>query len=44
MGINWYLCPNARIMWNYSHASRDVGGPTGKGNVDALGMRMLFDF
>src|SRR5205085_893188 len=38
-GVNWYWCPNARIMWNYSHAWRNVGSPTGNGQVDALAMR-----
>ncbi len=44
VGLNWYLSPNARVMWNYSHALREVADPAGSGNVDAFAMRVLFDF
>ena len=42
IGLNWYFCPNARWMWNYSHAIRDVGNPSGNGSVDAFGTRVAF--
>jgi phosphate-selective porin len=44
LGLNWYLCPNARWLWNYSHAFRDVPNPAASGDVDALGTRVIFDF
>jgi phosphate-selective porin len=44
LGLNWYLSPNVRLMINYTHAFRDVPGSTGDGDVDALGVRAIFDF
>jgi phosphate-selective porin OprO/OprP len=38
-GLNWYLNPNTRIMWNYVHADKD---DVGQGDV--LMMRLQFDF
>jgi phosphate-selective porin OprO/OprP len=43
-GLNWYLSPNVRLMANYVHAFRDVPGNTIDGNVDAVGIRAIFDF
>jgi phosphate-selective porin OprO/OprP len=44
LGLNWYLSPNVRLMANYIHAWRDVPGGTADGDVDALGVRAIFDF
>ena len=39
VGVNWYLNPNTRIMWDYVHADKDDVGQT-----DMLMMRLQFDF
>ncbi len=44
LGLNWYLSPNVRLMVNYIHAFRDVPGSNVDGDVDALGVRAIFDF
>src|SRR5207248_1397840 len=36
VGLNWYLNPNFRIQWNYTHASRSVANPLVSGQVDAF--------
>ncbi len=38
-GVNWYLNPNTKIMWDYVHADKDDVG-----QVDMLLMRLQFDF
>jgi phosphate-selective porin OprO/OprP len=38
-GVNWYLNPNTRIMWDYVHADKDDVG-----QADMLMMRLQFDF
>jgi phosphate-selective porin OprO/OprP len=38
-GVNWYLNPNTRIMWDYVHADKDDVG-----EADMLMMRLQFDF
>jgi len=38
-GVNWYLNPNTRIMWDYVHADKD-----NVGEADMLMMRLQFDF
>ncbi len=43
-GINWYLNPNAKMQWNYTHAVRDVAVPALSGDVDAFAMRLTLDF
>jgi len=39
VGLNWYLNPNTRIMWNYVHTDLD-----GVGDADAFQMRAQVDF
>ena len=38
-GMNWYLNPNTKIMWDYVHADKD-----NIGQADMLIMRLQFDF
>jgi phosphate-selective porin OprO/OprP len=38
-GLNWYLNPNTKIMWDYVHADKDDVG-----EADMLMMRLQFDF
>jgi phosphate-selective porin OprO/OprP len=38
-GLNWYLNPNTKIMWDYVHADKD-----NIGEADMLMMRLQFDF
>ena len=38
-GLNWYLNPNTRFMWNYIHSDKD-----GIGNADILLIRLQIDF
>ena len=38
-GLNWYLNPNTRIMWDWVHADRD-----NIGQANMLMMRLQFDF
>ena len=39
VGLNWYLNPNTRVMWDYVHADKeDIG------QADMLMMRLQFDF
>ena len=38
-GVNWYLNPNTKIMWDYVHADKD-----NVGQADMLMMRLQFDF
>ena len=43
-GVNWYLNPNTRIMWNYVMAEADSLPGGGKGDVDIFEMRFQIDF
>jgi phosphate-selective porin OprO/OprP len=39
VGLNWYLNPNTRVMWDYVHADKeDIG------QADMIMMRLQFDF
>ncbi|MHC4477615.1 MAG: OprO/OprP family phosphate-selective porin [Planctomycetota bacterium] len=38
-GLNWYVNPNTRVMWNYVHTAKDSVG-----NADILLMRLQIDF
>ncbi len=40
-GLNWYLNPNARLMFNYVHSEYDEGID---GDSDAFQMRVQFNF
>jgi phosphate-selective porin OprO/OprP len=43
VGVNWILNPNAKFQFNYDWERR-YGLSAGNGNMQALGMRMQFDF
>lgn len=48
-GVNWYLTPNARLMWNYVHTDvsqrfTPAGMPLPNVPLDAFLIRMQFDF
>jgi phosphate-selective porin OprO/OprP len=38
-GLNWYLNPNTKIMWDYVHTDKDTVG-----QADIFMMRLQFDF
>lgn len=45
LGLNWYLNPNVKVMWNYIHSMLDH--PAGGDNSDRANifmMRLQFDF
>jgi phosphate-selective porin OprO/OprP len=44
LGLNWYLNPNVKVQWNFTHALREVPTPVLSGSVDAFAMRLTFDF
>jgi phosphate-selective porin OprO/OprP len=39
VGLNWYLNPNTRLMWNYVHADKE-----GVGDADIFLARLQIDF
>jgi len=43
IGLNWYLNPYTRVMWNYVHTDCHRNG-TGAGAIDAFLMRAQVDF
>jgi phosphate-selective porin OprO/OprP len=43
VGLNWYLNPNARVMWNYVQAKLDGPGAA-DGDADLFVMRLQIDF
>jgi len=42
LGLNWYLNPNMRLMFNYTHA--DVDHDSYEGDVNVLQSRLQVDF
>ncbi len=42
LGLNWYLNPNVRIMWNYVHA--EVDDALADGDLDIFQTRFQVDF
>lgn len=43
LGLNWYLNPYTKVMWNYIHPMLERGGP-GTTTADLYGMRCQFEF
>jgi phosphate-selective porin OprO/OprP len=44
VGLNWYLNPNMRVMWNVLFAERDMTQPNQSGDVVGAGIRFHLDF
>ncbi len=44
LGLNWYLNPNVRVMWNYIHSVLDHPAASDHDDADILLMRLQFDF
>ena len=44
VSVACFLNPNTRFQVNWVHAFRNVAGTRGDGHVDALGMRIWWDF
>lgn len=44
LGLNWYLNPNYKIQWNYSHGWRHIPNSDASGPFQQVGMRIAFDW
>jgi len=44
VGLNWYLNPNCRFMWNWIHVWRDAAIVASSGETDIFGARFQVDF
>lgn len=44
VGLNWYLNPNARVMWNYVHSDVDDRAEGDPDNADLFLMRLQLNF
>lgn len=44
LGLNWYLNPNFKIQWNYSHGWRHIPNSDASGPFQQVGMRVAFDW
>lgn len=42
LGLNWYLNPNVRVMWNYTHA--DLDSPIYEGDLEIFQTRFQLAF
>lgn len=44
VGLNWFLNPNFKIQWNYSHGWRHIPNSDASGPFQQVGMRVAFDW
>jgi phosphate-selective porin OprO and OprP len=44
LGVNWYLNPNAKFQVNYDLTRRGDTNTPADGVIQALGVRMAYDF
>jgi phosphate-selective porin OprO and OprP len=44
LGVNWYMNPNIRVIWNYVHAESDNVHPGDPDNADVFQMRFQLVF
>jgi len=42
VGLNWYLCPNVRIAWNYIHAWADGRGVDAGADIAMMRLQVTF--
>lgn len=45
IGLNWYLCPNAKLQFQYLKAHRhETAAPLVPGDVQGFGIRTVLEF
>jgi phosphate-selective porin OprO/OprP len=43
VGLSWYLNPNTKVMWNYTHSENDLTSLMDQ-DADIIQMRLQIDF